>query len=96
MRQVPRTVAAPTLLVIGKGSDGQLGRGGKLVTNALDGKDVNAVDIVGLLVQVRAVSVGSGCAVGEGGQELAGKYILYFRNGDGGWKVERDIWNFDA
>ncbi|WP_170760053.1 YybH family protein [Ruegeria lacuscaerulensis] len=31
-----------------------------------------------------------------GGQELSGKYILYFRKGDDGWKVQRDIWNFDA
>ena len=31
-----------------------------------------------------------------GGQALAGKYILYFRKGNDGWKVQRDIWNFDA
>ncbi len=31
-----------------------------------------------------------------GEQELSGKYILYFRKGDNGWKVQRDIWNFDA
>ncbi len=30
-----------------------------------------------------------------GGQKLSGKYILYFRKGDSGWKVQRDIWNFD-
>ncbi len=31
-----------------------------------------------------------------GGQALAGKYVLYFRKGNDGWKVQRDIWNFDA
>ncbi|WP_170575968.1 hypothetical protein [Ruegeria atlantica] len=31
-----------------------------------------------------------------GGQKLAGKYILYFRKSDNGWKVQRDIWNFDG
>ncbi|WP_420583893.1 YybH family protein [Ruegeria sp.] len=31
-----------------------------------------------------------------GGQDLSGKYILFFHKGDDGWKVQRDIWNFDA
>ncbi len=31
-----------------------------------------------------------------GGQDLSGKYILYFQKGNDGWKVQRDIWNFDA
>ena len=30
-----------------------------------------------------------------GGQDLTGKYILHLRNGDDGWKVQCDIWNFD-
>ena len=42
-----------------------------------------------------AVTMGT-LTASMGGQELAGKYILYLRNGDDGWKVERDIWNFDA
>ncbi len=42
-----------------------------------------------------AVTMGS-LTASMGGQELAGKYILYFQKGDDGWKVQRDIWNFDA
>ena len=42
-----------------------------------------------------AVTMGT-LTASMGGQELSGKYILYFRNGDDGWKVQRDIWNFDA
>ncbi|QMU59602.1 MAG: DUF4440 domain-containing protein [Boseongicola sp.] len=42
-----------------------------------------------------AVTMGT-LAASMGGQGLSGKYILYFRNGDDGWKVQRDIWNFDA
>ena len=42
-----------------------------------------------------AVTMGT-LTASMGGQELAGKYILFFRNGDDGWKVERDIWNFDG
>ncbi|WP_170765473.1 YybH family protein [Ruegeria lacuscaerulensis] len=47
--------------------------------------------------------IGGDCAVtmgtltgSMGGQKLAGKYVLYFRKGDDGWKVQGDIWNFDA
>ena len=42
-----------------------------------------------------AVTMGT-LAGSMGDQKLAGKYILYLRNGDDGWKVQRDIWNFDA
>ena len=42
-----------------------------------------------------AVTMGT-LAASMGGQGLAGKYILYLRNGDDGWKVQCDIWNFDA
>lgn len=42
-----------------------------------------------------AVTMGT-LAASMGGQELTGKYILYFRKSDGNWKVQRDIWNFDA
>ena len=31
-----------------------------------------------------------------GGQALSGKYVLVLRKGESGWKVERDIWNFDG
>ena len=42
-----------------------------------------------------AVTMGT-LSASMGGQGLTGKYILYFRNGDDGWKVQCDIWNFDA
>jgi ketosteroid isomerase-like protein len=42
-----------------------------------------------------AVTMGT-LAAAMGGQELTGKYILYLRKGDDGWKVQCDIWNFDA
>ncbi|WP_170480696.1 YybH family protein [Ruegeria arenilitoris] len=42
-----------------------------------------------------AVTMGT-LAGSMGGQQLAGKYVLYLRNGADGWKVQRDIWNFDA
>jgi ketosteroid isomerase-like protein len=42
-----------------------------------------------------AVTMGT-LTASMGDQELAGKYVLFFRNGDDGWKVQRDIWNFDA
>lgn len=35
-------------------------------------------------------------AASMGEQDLTGKYILYLQKGDDGWKVQRDIWNFDA
>ncbi len=31
-----------------------------------------------------------------GDAELTGKYIVIWKNGPGGWRVHRDIWNFDA
>jgi len=31
-----------------------------------------------------------------GGQALAGKYIVISRKTDDGWKIQSDIWNFDA
>jgi ketosteroid isomerase-like protein len=42
-----------------------------------------------------AVTMGT-LAASMGEQPLTGKYMLFFHNGDDGWKVQRDIWNFDA
>ena len=42
-----------------------------------------------------AVTMGT-LTASMGDQALSGKYILYFRKGDAGWKVQRDIWNFDG
>jgi len=42
-----------------------------------------------------AVTMGT-LSASMGDQPLSGKYILYLRNGGDGWKVQRDIWNFDA
>ena len=42
-----------------------------------------------------AVTMGT-LAATMGDQKLSGKYVLYFRKSDGGWKVQRDIWNFDG
>lgn len=38
-----------------------------------------------------------GKLLGEmGGQALSGKYIIISRKTSNGWKIQRDIWNFDA
>lgn len=51
----------------------------------------DTVDVLG----DNGVSVGS--LSGEmGGQKLAGKYIVISRRAGDGWKILRDIWNFDA
>lgn len=42
-----------------------------------------------------AVTMGT-LAASMGDQALAGKYVLFLRKGEDGWKVQRDIWNFDA
>ena len=42
-----------------------------------------------------AVTMGT-IAAAMGDQALSGKYILYLRKGESGWKVQRDIWNFDG
>jgi len=51
----------------------------------------DTVDILG------DTGVTVGALTGEmGGQALAGKYILISRKTGDGWKIQRDIWNFDA
>ncbi len=42
-----------------------------------------------------AVTMGT-LAASLGDQSLTGKYVLVFQNSEDGWKVQRDIWNFDA
>jgi uncharacterized protein (TIGR02246 family) len=44
-----------------------------------------------------ATEVGRYTLVGNDGRELdAGKYIVLWKRGAGGWKVHRDIWNSNA
>ena len=64
---------------------------------AIDGGLSNVVANI-MDVQVSGdIAVTMGSLTGAmGDQELSGKYVLYFRKGDGGWKVQRDIWNFDG
>jgi ketosteroid isomerase-like protein len=64
---------------------------------AIDGglSDVVASPTAAHVSEDFAVTMGT-LTASMGGQELAGKYILYFHKGDDGWKVQRDIWNFDA
>ena len=44
-----------------------------------------------------ATEVGRYALVGNDGRELdAGKYIVLWKRGAGGWKIHRDIWNSNA
>ena len=56
------------------------------------------VSIVATSVDVTGdSSVTVGTLTGKmGDAELAGKYIVVGRRTDDGWKIHRDIWNFDA
>lgn len=49
------------------------------------------VDVLG----ERSVTVGT-LSGKMGGADLTGKYVVVGKKTEGGWKIHRDIWNFDA
>ncbi len=57
-------------------------------------------DVVATITDVQVngdIALTMGTLAGSmGDQELSGKYVLYVRKGNAGWKVQRDIWNFDG
>ena len=64
---------------------------------AIDGGLSNVVAKITAAQVSGDIAVTTGTLEGAmGGNALSGKYTLYLRKGSDGWKVQNDIWNFDA